>query len=452
VRVENGKLDRQRLRKTAFLRGVVRAASEPYLVWAMPEARCAERDDHCVNRPTGLTRFDKGSTVLGEPTWKLPGHPAGRLDRSLVISSTGRVDLLSKADAHGGLELVRVRLPNTVSAAGAEAGAPGSDATPGTTEPVRLEASETWAIATPTMSTARRDDASSAPQARASAAPSTAANAVPGADAVASIHSESSATLVAGEPLAVLRASDAADGVAASLTWLINPVQSTTLAPAAGSGAWALACSARETRWLAYGSSRELRISAARLASGAQALTAQPVDLAAVLDENDGSRDRVRLACSEQGARLFYIDRAQVLSQITCAADSCEPAREVARDIAQFSVAQRGASSLLAYQAGPSAPTIKLLRLDEHGAALAPPAIVASCWEPLGGMCGIPTLVSANERIVLLARDGPDLLALETGNEGHSFTSLSGFSATNRSFDPGTTSPLEQHRKRKGIE
>ncbi|HEY2736644.1 MAG TPA: hypothetical protein VGI70_21740, partial [Polyangiales bacterium] len=86
VHVEGGKIDRDRVQRTSFLRGVVRAGSTPYLVWAMPDARCDDREDHCAGRPTGIARYERGATKLGDPTWKLSGHPAGRIDRVLQIS------------------------------------------------------------------------------------------------------------------------------------------------------------------------------------------------------------------------------------------------------------------------------------------------------------------------------------------------------------------------------
>src|SRR5690606_16496974 len=104
LRVNGGKVDRQRTRRNSFLRGVTRAGSTAYLAWAMPEARCAEREDHCSARPTGLAAYDKGGSEIEEPTWKLPGHPAERLDRSLLISDTGRVDFLRRSSARGGVE------------------------------------------------------------------------------------------------------------------------------------------------------------------------------------------------------------------------------------------------------------------------------------------------------------------------------------------------------------
>jgi hypothetical protein len=261
----------------------------------------------------------------------------------------------------------------------------------------------------------------------------------------------SSVVLVPGEPLTVLRASDVGGSIDAALLWAAQGGRTIALPAAAGGGAWAVACSTASTRFVAYGSLTELRVAALGASFDARTLTQQPADLVAPLDDAEPGRDHLRLICDENVARLLYSDRDHVLQQVSCTAESCAPAREVARDVAEFSAVQRREQTLLAFQAGPQAPTIKVLRIDEQGSPMGTPSIVGSCWEPLGGLCGTPTLVAAPERVVLLNRDGPDMLGLETVNGGGSFTSLSGF-AVKTSFEDSTTSPLQQHRKRKGID
>jgi hypothetical protein len=424
LRVEGSKLDRQRIARNKFLRGVVRAVNTPYLVFAMPEDRCAELSEHCVHRPTGLSRYDSSKHVLGEPTWKIAGHPAGRLDRSLAITETGRIDLLSLANAEGGLELRRTRLP--LQPAGALEPVVAPNTAPGASETVRVPTEESWPVL----------------------------------EQAAAI----SATLVAGEPLAVLYASDGAtvgDGVQASVRWTGEPTRNLPLETAAGSGAWAVACTAQSARFLAYGSSSEVRVASLKHAANAadavsvRTLTTQTLPSARIeapIDATTTGKDHVRLVCTEQQARLLYVDDAQVLWQVQCsaAANSCEAAREVARDVLEFSALQRGELTILAFHGGPRSPTVRVLRLDEHALPMGQPSVVASCWEPSGGMCGRTTLVGDNERVLLLTRDGADVLALETGNNAYSFTTLSGF-AVEHGAERDTVAPLQQYRKRKGM-
>ena len=66
-------------------------------------------------------------------------------------------------------------------------------------------------------------------------------------------------------------------------------------------------------------------------------------------------------------------------------------------------------------------------------------------------MCGIPSLIADPHRLVLTARDRSDLLALESTDGGVSFTTLSGLVGAAK-IEQSTTSPLKQHRVRKGLE
>ena len=603
LRVENGKVDRQRARKKAFVRGVVRAGDTPYVVWAMPEARCAEREDGCVGRPTGLARFDKGSTELGEPSWRLEGHPAERLDRALSVSELGRVDLLARSSKDGAIDLLRARLPVETPGAG------------GDRKPVWLEpeiipivppqpsAAETGAAAqrpgTPGSSKAGANAASAAvtgnaaqraggpnglpggklgpsasadgaaqragdsnglpggakvgprvsadraaqragdsngpgakvapgasddsaaqragdsnglpgakvgPGASADSAPQRAgdsnwpgAKVGPGASAdsaaqragdsglpggtvgpsasadgaaqpasaadpggakvvaggashstpAAGVARRASAMLFAGEPLVVLRAIDSGAAVEAALVVAGQSVQTLPLAPAAGSGAWVAGCSAGAARWLAYGSSSELRL-ARWQGAAAQPLTAASAELGAPIDPNAAARDKLLVLCTEGLARVLYVDAKQVLRQITCAPERCGAPSELAPAVAQVSAVQRQDVTVLAYYESALSPTIKLLRLDELGRPFAPASVAGSCWEPLGGLCGASTLIADAQRVALLTRDGPDLLALESANTGRTWGTLSGFQQR-AAPDSGSASPMQQHRLRKGL-
>jgi hypothetical protein len=401
LRVDHGKVEHERVRKNAFLRGAVRASKTPYLVWAMPDARCILDDGGCVGRPTGLAQFKKGSSPLANPTWKLSGHPAGRLDRVLEVSDTGRVDLVARSGTEGGLTLLRFNLP-----------APNEGA-PSESKTLTLETFEEWPIVQ-------------------AAGPT-------------------SASLVGGEPRAVARASDTADGVEASLTWAAVDRQPLQLARAAGHGAWLLQCGAANARWLAFGSTSELHLHRIDPERGATPLITQTIDLRATLDETDPAQDKLRLLCAGSRAQLLYVTAKQVLMQVSCLDHTCTPATRVTSGVAQFAALLSGDATIIAYHAGPYELTVKVLRLDAQGAPAGAPLIPAACWEPPRGMCGTPTLTGDARRILLLARDGPDLLALETVDQGRSFSSLSELPDT-PSFKPSTASSLQRYRKRKWLE
>jgi hypothetical protein len=440
LRVDGGKLDRQRVRRNTFLRGVSRAGSTAYLAWAMPESRCAEREDHCLARPTGLSRFDKGGSELEEPTWKLPGHPAERLDRSLLITETGRVDFLRRSSTRGGIEWIRTHLPEQRAAGGPEQ------------KPTRLEVEAEASIVELPDDPATKNPEPSAADATAKAPPADAAAAPAEAEKPKPVPLvESSATLLRGEPVAVLRATQTAAGVEASLTLTGQTARTLALETVPGEKPWTAACSAGADRFIAYGSSSELRVQRYREGASAKLLTSQQLDVGVPLDPDDSAGDRLRLLCEDGHAQLLFIAKDLSLRELSCDADSCKPARTLTERVAEFDAVRRRGLTLIAYQQGPLAPTVKLLRLDETGQPVGEPSIVGTCWEPLGGMCGRPILVADDQRTALLTRDGPDLLALETVNDGRTFSTLSGI-AINRTVDSSSLTPLKQHRKRKGME
>jgi hypothetical protein len=403
LRVADGKIDRQRVRRTSFLRGVVRAGATPYAVWAMPETRCAERADHCVARPTGLAPFDKGGSELGDPTWTLAGHPAGRLDRVLAITETGRVDLVARATPEGALDLLRFRLP-----------APAPNPA-GEHKAQSVAVTESWPVFAE--------------------------------------QGPSSVQLSPGEPNAVFYAHDVTDTktVAAAISFASSPALTLPLPAADGSGAWALSCSAGERRYLAYGSLSQLRLARVDGTSPSVELARRDVALKAPIDADNPAFDQVRLICRDQRAQLLFIDAAQRLSALNCRADDCAAPKSVAESVASFAALIDESGSLLAFSAGYQAPALRVISLDADGTARGPAVTPGACWEPVGGFCGTPTLLRDAQRVVLLAHDGADLLALESTDQGASFSTMSGL-VVSGSFESSTTSPLKQHRLRKGLE
>jgi hypothetical protein len=424
VRVADGKIDRDRLRRTSFLRGVLRAGSTPYLVWAMPDARCADREDHCAGRPTGLAPYERGATALSEPTWKLSGHPAGRLDRVMQVSELGRVDLLARATPAGALELLMFRLPS------ASAGAAGNS---GEHKAVSLEPNADYPV---------RSDGGAV-----------------------------SALLLPGEPSAALYASDTDEGVSASLAWAREDAKPLPLPAASGAGAWAVGCTLGDARYLVYGSTSQMRIVRAHPSAALDSATTKPaglsggtidpgaleplsvldVALRAPLDADNPAFDEVRLLCDAERAHVLFTNITHALQQITCDANGCGQPREIARDVSGYSAVSAGDALVVAFAAPLNAGVVQVIRVDREGHAVARASTPAACWEPLGGMCGTPTLIRDAQRLVLAARDGADLLALESTDLGRTFSTLSGL-VVGTGFEASTTSPLQQHRLKKGLQ
>jgi hypothetical protein len=400
LRVADGKIDRERVRRTSFLRGVLRAGATPYVVWAMPDARCKEREDRCAGRPTGLAPYDRGGNSLAEPRWKLAGHPAARLDRVMQLSELGRVDMIARAAPDGTLALLRFRLPPET---------PG-----GPTQPaVTLEPSERWPV---------HADVNAA-----------------------------SVTLLPGEPSAVLRAFENEQGVSATLTWGAQDNPPLQLPAASGAGAWAIGCTLGTGQVLAYGSTSQLRIWRSDAVRGNRELLVQDVALLAPLHDENPALDQVRLLCDTARAHLLFTSAQHELSEFTCDADSCSASPSIAQHVVGFSAVTDGDGLIVAFAGSLQEAVVRVLRLDARGIAQSQALAPAACWEPLGGMCGTPTLVRDAQRLVLTAHDGSDLLALESRDRGRSFATLAGVVVVG-SFEPSTTSPLQQHRRRKGLE
>lgn len=425
LRVSDGKVDRERVKRTSFVRGMVRNGDEKYLVWAMPDARCGEREDQCAGRPMGLGPYEQGQQKLRDPIWKVGGHPVGRADRAVKFDGPRRVDMLAKASPQGGVALLRFEIPETPSLL--------SEGTPRSQDP-----KERFEVSGPAESL--------------------------------------DATMVSGaQPLAALVArTDAMDAskLTASVVWADAKRPAVALPGVPGAHPWTAGCANANGLVLAYGSDQQLRIVRVPVAAQEASVTTTPapatkaaavtapavspvelmtqdVALPGAIHGENGRLDRVRLICRDDVAQMFWITATLELWTSTCAADSCSAALRLAKSVSSLSVLPTPTGSVLAL--GNPADQVRIVRLDRKGnpeaAALAP----AACFEPPSGMCGTPALVADDQRIILTARDRSDLLALESTDGAKTFTTLSGLAGTG-TIEQSSTSPLEQHRKRKGID
>jgi hypothetical protein len=401
LRVADGKVDRERVRRTSFVRGMLRSAADAYLVWAMPDARCAEREDHCAGRPTGLSPYDKGAAALKDPTWKLGGHPAGRIDRSLRLTASGHAWLLARAAADGGKVLLGFQIPPVDPAGPLPAGT--------------LEASEHYEVG--------------------AAAPTFEAGLIPGSDPAAVL---------------ALRAESAGGELEAKLIYARAQRPQISLPAVQGEHPWTIGCAAAQGMWLAYGSDSQLRV--VRV-DGPDAtpreLAARELRLPGALHGEDPALDRVRMSCSDDRAQLLWVSADRKLWSSSCAADSCTDPRSLAAGVSSFAALHGESGSVIAL--GAPLEAVRVLRLDAQQNPLGAPQMPSACFEPSAGLCGTPSLVADAQRIVLSARDRSDLLALESTDGGKSFATLSGLAGAAATIDQSTTSPLEQHRARKGL-
>ena len=399
VRVADGKIDRERVRRSSFVRGVLRADATPYVVWAMPDARCKDRVDHCVGRPTGIAPYDSGANNLGEPTWKLAGHPAGRLDRVMRVSELGRVDLIARSDSAGSLELLQFRLPDHAADTAAAASP-------------SLEPTERWPL-------------------------SPIGNGVTAQLLVSNL-----------QPNAVLQLGEDSDVITASVSFAAQR-PAVALPNGNGQGGWGVGCYAGQTLYLAYGSSQQLRVSSLAADGQGRELSVRDGALAPALDAENPALDQVRVLCDDTRMQLLFTTATHALHWLGCEPERCTPARLVAKDVTSYSAVNDGDAVIAAFAGPLDAAVVRVVRMQ--GERISTPIAASACWEPLGGMCGTPTLIRDAQRLVLTARDGSDLLALESRDHANSFTTLSGL-VVSSGFEPSTISPLKQHRLRKGLE
>jgi hypothetical protein len=224
------------------------------------------------------------------------------------------------------------------------------------------------------------------------------------------------------------------------------------LGRADGEGGWVQACDANGARWIAFGSQRELAL--ARVPAQGEPTTPWPagaLEIGALLPRDESNRDRVRVVCEAEHATLVVLGGDQTLNVLRCDSASCARTPTLARGVTAFDVAVTADDVAVVAYARSDQPQVTVVRIDARGSTLAPPQTPAPCWDPTGGMCGQPTLVAAPGRLLLCARDGSDLVALESHDGGQRWRPLSGLKVGN-AISTDVSAPMQQHRIRKGLD
>jgi hypothetical protein len=80
----------------------------------------------------------------------------------------------------------------------------------------------------------------------------------------------------------------------------------------------------------------------------------------------------------------------------------------------------------VAFAGAKNTAQIRLQTLDVRGQLLGTERVPAACWAPRGGLCGTPTLQRVGQRLLLGAREGTDLMLLESADLGESWEPLRG--------------------------
>ena len=153
-----------------------------------------------------------------------------------------------------------------------------------------------------------------------------------------------------------------------------------------------------------------------------------------VLVHDDGRRARLddtpegalRAVADSLVLGAVVLDRERRVHAIRCA-PACGAWREIGRGVRAFEAAAlRGAILIATVQRARGAQVVR--RLDDD---LGPPVRPGACFregelvaEPTG-MCGTPLMVAADDRVIVGARDGEDVLVVES-QDGRTFAPLRG--------------------------
>jgi hypothetical protein len=369
VRVAGGALEQARLPRPKLLEAFLPGPARGLFVWAMPRARCRERSAGCAHKTIGLAPLQLPLSALPEPRW-FGAHPAGRIDRS-VWAGQARILVAAEA-AQRQIEVRELLLPET-------AATPSADLPP-------LPAAQVWRATT---------------------------------------HGDPWIVELRGEPwVLVARTAEHAT----ELVRLIPSGAQVLAQLPAGKSAWLVGSSCNGGASFSFGSDSALLVGA--IAPDGQISLHAPLPLALhdVVHDNDSAHDRVRNVCSAH-ERLFALarDPKDNLLAISCQHDvaACQ-SRAIASGVHTFSALAFDDRVLVAYAGSKNLAQLRLQTLDAGGETRVAERVPSPCWAPSGGMCGTPLLEQVGARILLGAREGTDLMVLESADRGASWEPLRG--------------------------
>lgn len=363
VRVGAGRVDLRRIRRPSLVQGIaIDEAGEPWLVWATPEARCAASEDRCARRSMGLATYPREETIAPEPRW-IGAHPAGAIGSSVHVDRSGNAVVLARAEG-GGLELRWIGPP-----------AEGTGTADAPAAPVRRVALGSSESHGPAMLADRGRRALWVVESEAGVVPS---------------------QIEPGEPGAVVR----------QKTWL----------PVEGARPWLDVCADAGNLWIAVGTDRRARL---------EHEIGGELEGAAVAIAPRGGTLEGRVRCSGRTAVLAVLTGEHALLVARCAADRCTEPAVVARGVGAFDLALDRGTALVAWTSRANRGGVYVASIGDDGRPLAR-SLPSACWSDGTGLCGAPVLAAERGRFVVAAREGGDLLAIETRDGGRTWRPMSG--------------------------
>lgn len=370
VRVWNGGMQQQRFPRPKLLEAFLPSAEGGLFVWAMPRARCREKEGGCVQKAMGVAALRLPLSELPKPRW-LGAHPAGRIDRS-VWPAADRLLVVAEAKEQR-REVRELPMPE------------GEMADPSELPP--LAAQKVW--------------------------PHQALG-------------ESLFVELAGQPSALFAENNSE---ATELTRVSSEGAQSLAKLPAGAEPWLVEGScAGGDHMLAFGNDRTLALAALSASGELHVWPEQPIPLHRVVDERDPAHDRVRTLCVPKGRALAVLrDDKEGLSVLACdrESNSCR-SHALANGVYSFAALSLGERVLVAYAGSRNTAQIRVQTLDARGQTRLAERIPAACWAPTGGLCGTPLLERVGSRLLLGAREGTDMLVLESADDGASWEPLRG--------------------------
>lgn len=377
VRVADGGVLQSAAGRPGNAQALVGDAAAPFLIRATPEDQCRRDERRCQLRTTGISEVGFATTSTPRPWW-LAGHPALRASEGLVHRAD-RWWLVARAD-----DALEVRAFEVSEA------------------PTETPIASIWQRSLP--GTRWSDDACFLSNeivfTRAS---------VSGAGGLEIVASTLPASLPHGSTTVGqdLGAEDSDEAL---------PLR--VLAEVAAESAWLTACSTGGPYLAAVDSRRTTIVhvpSARSLAS-----IDHPVGAKAPLAVGDP----VQVVCDASRADIFLRTVDGALLWVACTAEGCLPEVSIAPEIRHVAAALSGAVTLVAYAGDASHAQVQTRRIVSG--ELFGPVLPAACWTLESGFCGQPYLNMYGDRWLLGARDGSDLLLLESTDGGRSFTPMRG--------------------------
>jgi hypothetical protein len=367
--VAGGSMNQARLPRPKLLESFVPTPEGGWFVWAMPQRRCRERAEGCATKALGVAALSLPLSQMPLPRW-LGAHPFGRIDRSLWFRETQLSVWAEASDKQ--LQLRAFSLPS---------------------EPADQAATELPPLA-----------------------------AIHSLASVAA--SDAQLVALAGEPLPLF----ASRSAEATTLWQLEPGGPRSLAQLpASSSAWLSANTCADHVALAFGTERELLVATIKPDRSVQVWPTLALGLSDVVHERDPNHDRVQVICTDdKRVVLFARDPHDVLLAVTCAPGAACERRALANDVQHFAAQRMEEQLWLAYAGSKNVAQIRLLGLDLKAKTRVAERVVAACWAPQGGLCGAPVLARVGQRLLLGAREGTDLMLIESPDGGQHWEPLRG--------------------------